>query len=240
MLLCAIADRVSPAEGDEKSAQKLVDLCAFWASQGVDFIQIREKFADFGELTRLTAKIVEAARRGGGGTRVLVNAGLGTSTAVALESGADGVHIPGGLSPEELGEAVAGIRSQWAGQSHSAHGRAIDGPAISVACHAAADVRAARRAGASLALFAPVFEKALPGGPGLPGKGLEALAEACRAGREHGARPELPVLALGGVTLANAARCVAAGAAGIAAIRLFLERDRNPERDWRSLRGLPR
>ena len=47
--------------------------------------------------------------------------------------------------------------------------------------------------------------------------GLGALREACRAG--------IPVLALGGITLENAQSCFAAGAAGIAAIRLFQEND---------------
>jgi thiamine-phosphate pyrophosphorylase len=41
------------------------------------------------------------------------------------------------------------------------------------------------------------------------------LREACAA--------KIPVLALGGVTLANAASCLAAGGAGIAGIRLFQE-----------------
>jgi thiamine-phosphate pyrophosphorylase len=43
------------------------------------------------------------------------------------------------------------------------------------------------------------------------------LREACRQ--------KIPVLALGGVTLENARACVDAGAAGIAAIRLFQEND---------------
>jgi len=232
MLLYAITNRDLLAEDDERCAQKLVHLSAHWASQGVNLIQIREKFASYENLLPLAAKIVGAVRRGGGETRILVNAGIEISAAVALESGADGVHVPGGLAPEELANTIAGIRSQWATACHSAKR-----PTISVACHAVAEVRAARDAGASLALFAPVFEKALAGGSSLPGRGLEALAEACRAGRQPASRPELPVLALGGVTLANAAQCVAAGAAGVAAIRLFLEEDADPELDWRSLRG---
>ena len=47
--------------------------------------------------------------------------------------------------------------------------------------------------------------------------GLEALREACQE--------KIPVLALGGVTLENAEACMQAGAAGIAAIRLFQENE---------------
>ena len=48
-----------------------------------------------------------------------------------------------------------------------------------------------------------------------PPAGLAALREACRA--------KIRVLALGGVTVENAARCLEAGAAGVAGIRLFQE-----------------
>ncbi len=47
-------------------------------------------------------------------------------------------------------------------------------------------------------------------------QGIERLREVCRAVR-------IPVLAIGGVTVENANSCLAAGAAGVAAIRLFQE-----------------
>jgi len=79
---------------------------------------------------------------------------------------------------------------------------------VFVSCHSAANV--ARAAGANMAIFAPVFEK-----QNVRPTGIEALRDACQRG--------IPVLALGGVTLANAYDCVKAGAAGIAGIRLFQE-----------------
>jgi thiamine-phosphate pyrophosphorylase len=76
-----------------------------------------------------------------------------------------------------------------------------------VACHTVADVE--RAEGADFAVLAPIF--ATPGkGPPL---GLDVLRQAARVG--------IPLLALGGITADNAATCRDAGAAGIAAIRLF-------------------
>ena len=87
------------------------------------------------------------------------------------------------------------------------------------------EVTQAATDGATLAIFAPVFEK--KDAPGTVPTGLEALREACRA--------KIPVLALGGITLQNAASCLQAGAAGIAAIRLFQEN--NIAEIVRGLRG---
>lgn len=86
---------------------------------------------------------------------------------------------------------------------------------ISQSCHRPNDVQKAAKDGADLVLFAPVFEK--KDSPNAPPTGLDALHQAC----QH----DIPVLALGGVTLENAARCLEAGAAGIAAIRLFQDHD---------------
>jgi thiamine-phosphate pyrophosphorylase len=75
-------------------------------------------------------------------------------------------------------------------------------------------------------LFSPIFEKVTQQG-NTRGQGLAALRAAVDL-----AKPT-PVLALGGVTEKNAAACVQNGAAGIAAIRLFLSDE------WRSLLDSP-
>jgi len=232
MLLCAITSRILLADTEIERAEKLVALTAQWAATGLDFIQIRERDLADGELLQLATRIVQSVRRSGSPTRVLINSSPASACAIALQSGAHGVHLPGGLDPAQLRTTVARIRKDW----HSHH-KTKDDPAVSVSCHTVADILAVRAAGASLALFAPVFEKALPGSPTLTGQGLESLAEACTAARQPAPQPALPVLALGGVTLQNAAECVAAGAVGIAAIRLFLSSGEEPgnEQVWRRL-----
>ncbi len=232
MLLYAITSRVLLAETEAERAQKLVQLAAEWAANSIDFIQIRESDLSIPDLTRLAASIVSAVRENSSHTRVLINASPEVATAISLESAADGVHLPGGLNPEQLAAAIARIQKTWQTTGPSP---TIPLPTISVSCHSVAEVQAARAAGATLAPFAPVFEKVLPGTAALAGQGLESLAEACHAARQSSPRPALPILALGGVTLENASQCTAAGAAGIAAIRLFLNADKNRDQDWRQL-----
>ncbi len=83
---------------------------------------------------------------------------------------------------------------------------------IGASCHTQAEVARAAQAGADFAVFGPVFEKARA-----RPTGLDALREVCQE--------KIPVLALGGVTLENAESCMQAGAAGIAAIRLFQDNE---------------
>ena len=84
----------------------------------------------------------------------------------------------------------------------------LDGLMIARSCH---DLQEIKNSDASFFTFGPVF--ASPG-KGTP-VGLNALRKACGLGK--------PVFALGGVTWENAADCMAAGAAGVAGIRLFQE-----------------
>ncbi len=142
---------------------------------------------------------------------------------VAIAVRADGVHLtssPGELTPAQ----VRAVYSE----------AGLLPPTVSLSCHTLAEVVAARgpraRFGSGdelclapdpattpdLILFGPVFEKRIGDQPVAKATGLELLRQACAA-----AAP-IPVLALGGITEENAADCLDAGAAGIAAIRLFM------------------
>ena len=84
---------------------------------------------------------------------------------------------------------------------------------IGVSCHSLESARAAERGGADYVFFGPVFATPSKAAFGAP-QGIERLREVC-------ASIEIPVLAIGGINLENARACLAVGAAGVAAIRLF-------------------
>jgi thiamine-phosphate pyrophosphorylase len=111
---------------------------------------------------------------------------------IALAAGADGVHLPANGVP------VGALRARF--------GKDV---LIGRSTHTLEEVERARDEGADYVTFGPVF--ATPG-KGAP-VGLEGLARAAAAG--------VPVFALGGVTLERFGDLAGAGAAGVAAIRLF-------------------
>jgi thiamine-phosphate pyrophosphorylase len=218
MLLYAITSRKLLKGDDADQRQRLVELAAEWARGGVDTIQIREKDLPLMELQALAAKIVQSVRSVGGKTRVLVNG----PAQVALDAGADGVHLPASPAGQlPVNDALSGGAATAVRAAHQVYDRASREVIVSAACHSEEEIRQA--AGASMLLFSPVFEKVMAERT-TRGVGLTAL----RAAVELAA--PVPVLALGGVTEKNAAACVQAGAAGVAAIRLFLGDA------WRSLR----
>jgi thiamine-phosphate pyrophosphorylase len=201
MLRYAITDRhLIPDTGSDPFA-RLVDQAKRLATEGVDFLQLREKDVDAKELIGVARRIITAAREGGSAGRPVLRVLVNGRPDVALAAGADGVHLPSG--PEQL--MVGQVRRLFRGQE----------AVVSVACHTLAEVERASGEGADLILFSPVFGKLVDGDMVVPGAGLEALKSACAVAAGT------PVLALGGVTLGNAQACVAAGAGGIAAIRLF-------------------
>ena len=134
-------------------------------------------------------------------TRIVINGRLD----VALAARANGVHLGGDALP------VADVAS-WCAQ----HAAEITSPfLLGASCHSLADAQAAERDGANYIYFGPVFATPSKLQYG-PAQGVVRLQEICRAVR-------IPVLAIGGITLDNAQECLHAGAAGIAAIRLFQE-----------------
>jgi thiamine-phosphate pyrophosphorylase len=199
-LLYYITDR-RQFPGDEQERRRAVLAKIGEAARaGVDFIQLREKDLSARDLEGLSRDAIAALQELRAENRELRTALLVNSrTDVALATGADGVH----LRSDDIEFPAA--RSIWASAVPHAT------PKLGVSCHTRDEVFHAAKAGADFAVFAPIFEKREA--PHSTPAGLNALREACRA--------TIPVFALGGVTLANAAACLEAGAAGIAGIRLF-------------------
>jgi len=216
VLLCYITDRLQFPGNDGGRRRRLLAKIAEAARCGVDWIQLRERDLAARELERLAREVVAVVRDASSRTRLLINSRID----VALAAGADGVH----LRSDDIAASEARVIWSQAGRRTSAGGIFVP-PVIGVSCHTTDEVRLAEAHGADFALFAPVFEK-----HGSAGAGLEVLRAACRpqaAGDnvEGPGTSAMPVLALGGVTLKNARDCLQAGAAGIAAIRLFQDND---------------
>jgi len=210
-LLYYIADRRA-FPGDESSRRRrLLEKMREAVRAGVDYIQLREKDLSIRELELLAREAVGVIRESSQlrtenrelRTALLIN----SRTDVALAVQADGVHLRSDdISPLD-------VRAAWKRSgAATARQNSPQGLVIGFSCHSPAEVARAAASEATFAVFAPVFEKkdARP-------TGLNLLKEACLA--------NISVLALGGITLANAHSCLAAGADGIAAVRLFQDND---------------
>ena len=200
--LCYVTDRNGLSGFEAREAQEtLLSRMETAAAAGVDWIQIREKDLsgrDSGLLTReALQRAAKSLASNAAPTRILVNDRLD----VALSEGAGGVHL--GENSLPLPEAKRLVKAQALSRHFL----------IGVSCHSLDAVRSAASGGADYLFFGPIFATPSKAAFGAP-QGLERLAEVCRA-------VSIPVLAIGGITLANASACLAAGASGIAAIRLF-------------------
>lgn len=202
-LLYYITDRIAFAGDERARRRRVLEKIAEAASSGVDYIQLREKDLSVRELESLAGEAVRIIHQLKIENQDLKTALLINSrTDVALATHAEGVHLRSDdVAPED-------VRIAW----KCGAGSLSRDPLIGVSCHSPQEVAQAAANRATFAVFAPVFEK-----KNAVAAGLNSLREACRT--------NIPVLALGGVTMQNAASCLQAGAAGIAAIRLFQENE---------------
>jgi thiamine-phosphate pyrophosphorylase len=213
-LLCYVTDRHTIPHTEPAALIQKIEASA---SAGVDWVQIREKDLSARELAAITrGALFRAAGHSQGrsqSNRILLN----DRVDVALAEGAGGVHLgENGLPISEVVRLV---------ETHAAHHDFL----VGVSCHSLEGAKSAAAGGASYLFFGPVFHTPSKAAFGPP-QGLERLAEVCRA-------VAIPVLAIGGITLENAIACFAAGAEGIAAIRLFQDSS-DPAATVRALRQL--
>jgi thiamine-phosphate pyrophosphorylase len=209
-LLCYVTDRRSLPETESREKHEaLLQKVAAAVAAGVDWIQIREKDLsgrDCGWLTReALSRFANSQASRAAAVRILIN----DRVDVALSERAAGVHLAENSLPLPEAKRLVGAQAQRLEFL------------IGVSCHSLETARIAASDGADYLFFGPVFATPSKAAFGAP-QGLERLAEVCRA-------VPIPVLAIGGITAANASDCLAAGASGIAAIRLFQDAANMPE-----------
>ena len=133
--------------------------------------------------------------------RILVNDRLD----VALAEKAGGVHL--GENSLPVVEAKRLVLAVQAPESLASDFL------VGVSCHSLEAAQSAASAGADYIFFGPIFATLSKAAYGAP-QGLLRLAKVCSS-------LAIPVLAIGGITVANVSSCFSAGASGIAAIRMF-------------------
>ncbi|MEO6237133.1 MAG: thiamine phosphate synthase [Vicinamibacterales bacterium] len=174
------------------SIEDLIERAASAARRGATVVQVRERDLPDRDLAALVRRVRQAVS--GTAARVLVN----DRADLAMAAGADGVHL----------RADSAIASRVRGMVPAGFilGRSV---------HSMADVDAAALDGAcDYLLFGTVFPST--GKPeGHPIAGLDALRLAC-------ARTAIPIIAIGGMTEQRALQAMQAGAAGFAAVDLFI------------------
>ena len=205
-ILCYVTDRRTLQNAPQTNLiESLLERIESLAAAGIDLIQLREKDLSGRDVASLTREALrrasKLASRAQAAPRILVNDRLD----VALAEKAAGVHLSENSLP--VHEAKRLLLAYPALPSFSPDFL------FGVSCHSLEAAQSAAVAGADYVFFGPVFATPSKAAFGAP-QGLERLAEVCRS-------VNVPVLAIGGISLENVASCFSAGASGIAAIRLF-------------------
>jgi thiamine-phosphate pyrophosphorylase len=179
-----------------KEFANVLELVRAAVAAGIDLVQIREKNLSARVLYQLATSAAASTRTSA--TKLLVN----DRSDIAFAAGADGVHLTTRSLP------AAGVRRAFGAEF-----------LIGVSTHSMGEADMARRGGADLVVFGPVFETSSKTEYGEP-VGLSKLAQVAL-----GLAP-FPVLALGGLAVANVADCIQAGASGVAGISMFSDPQR--------------
>src|SRR5262245_27120468 len=174
-----------------------LELLDVWIDAGIRLVQLRAKSWAGGPLLELTEKALAKARPVG--ARIIVN----DRADIAWLADAAGVHV--GQDDLSAGDV-----------------RRVVGPerVVGLSTHSPAQVSAACVEPVDYIAIGPVFQSATRMAVATP-VGEDGIAHAVRL-----AGTRLPVVAIGGITVDNAPRAIAAGAAAVAVIAGLL--DSNP------------
>ena len=185
---------------DRPDLDEFVDACI---AGGVDIVQLREKVLDARPLVARAAVVRDICRRYG------VPFILNDRPDLALEVGADGVHVGQDDAPPALARRILG-----------------DDAIIGFSTHAPSEFDAALAEPADYFAAGPVVPT--PTKPGRPGTGLDYLRHAM-------ANADRPWFVTGGVTPEAVPALVAAGATRFVVVRYLTEAG-DPEAAARALR----
>ena len=191
-MICLVTDRRRLSAGPD-GVDRLVDLAAAAAAAGIDIIHVRERDLDARPLAALVTRIVAAAE--GSRTKVVVN----DRADVAATAEAHGVHLRSDSITSRAARALLG-----------------PGAIVGRSVHSAVEADDASRLGGLDYLVFGTLYRTPSKDEGHPVATLDELSAACRAAQD------IPVLAIGGITVQRAADLARAGAKGVAGIGLFI------------------
>ena len=129
-----------------------------------------------------------------------------------------------------MAAGASGVHLQAAGDIAAAREAMGDGALMGLSCHTGEDLQAARVACADYITISPVFMTESKPGYG-PALGIEGLRTLC-------ATFPGPVVALAGISPDNAARCLDAGAAGVAVMGGIMRSDNPADATRRMLHSI--
>jgi thiamine-phosphate pyrophosphorylase len=172
-----------------------------WLSAGVTLIQLRAKHLSFGPFLDLAAPMAERCREAG--AMFVVN----DRADVAALSGATGVHVgQDDLTPAEVRAIAPGLAL------------------IGLSTHTDRQFTAGLSQPVQYLAVGPVFPTSTKAKPDEV-IGVDGVRRAARLAQAH----DLPIVAIGGITLATAADVIAAGASSVAVVADLLVDNRQPQ-----------